>query len=395
VAGVLAPPRPAVIDADAYRGRFPILADTTYLINHSLGAMPAAAEERVAEYARTWKTRGIRAWAEGWWTMPLTVGDQVGRIVGAPPATTVMHQNVAIAEAIVLSCFRPVGSRNRVVYERGNFPSVRYLYQAQPDLEVVVCDSDEEVAAAIDERTLLVPVTHVLFKTGEIQDVEAIVRAAHAAGAHVVLDAYQSAGIVPLDVTALGVDFAVGGSVKWLCGGPGNGWLYVRPDLVERLEPTFMGWQAHARPFAFEPELEYAEGVARFLTGTPNVPALYAGTAGYDVVEEVGVAAIRENSLRQTSLLIGLLDERGLEVVSPRDPARRGGTVSVRVPGFEAVHRELAARQILCDFRPETGIRLGPHFFTADEELEHAVAQIADILATGAHERHLGAVARF
>jgi kynureninase len=384
-----------VIAAGEFRDRFPILADTTYLINHSLGAMPAAAEERVAEYARTWKTRGIRAWAEGWWTMPLTVGDQVGRIIGAPPGTTVMHQNVAIAEAIVLSCFRPVGSRNRVVYERGNFPSVRYLYQAQPELEVVVCDSDEEVAAAIDERTLLVPVTHVLFKTGEIQDVEAIVRAAHAAGAHVVLDAYQSAGIVPLDVTALGVDFAVGGSVKWLCGGPGNGWLYVRPDLVERLEPTFMGWQAHARPFAFEPELEYAEGVARFLTGTPNVPALYAGTAGYDVVEEVGVAAIRENSLRQTSLLIGMLDEHGFEVVSPRAAERRAGTVSVRVPDFEAVHRELAARQILCDFRPETGIRLGPHFFTADEELEHTVAQIADILATGAHERHLGAVARF
>jgi kynureninase len=384
-----------VIDAREYRDRFPILADTTYLINHSLGAMPAAAEERVAEYARTWKTRGIRAWAEGWWTMPLTVGDQVGRIIGAAAGTTVMHQNVAIAEAIVLSCFRPVGPRNRVVYERGNFPSVRYLYQAQPELEVVVCDSDEEVVAAIDERTLLVPVTHVLFKTAEIQDVEAIVAAAHAAGAHVVLDAYQSAGIVPLDVSALGVDFAVGGSVKWLCGGPGNGWLYVRPDLAERLEPTFMGWQAHARPFAFEPELEYAEGAARFLTGTPNVPALYAGTAGYDVVEEVGMGAIRENSLRQTSLLISLLDERGLEVVSPRDPARRGGTVSVRVPDFEAVHRELAERQILCDFRPETGIRLGPHFFTTDDELRFVVDQIAEILETGAHQRHLGAVARF
>jgi kynureninase len=384
-----------VIDAREYRERFPILADTTYLINHSLGAMPAAAEERVAEYARTWKTRGIRAWAEGWWTMPLTVGDQVGRIIGAAAGTTVMHQNVAIAEAIVLSCFRPVGPRNRVVYERGNFPSVRYLYQAQPELEVVVCDSDEEVVAAIDERTLLVPVTHVLFKTAEIQDVEAIVAAAHAAGAHVVLDAYQSAGIVPLDVSALGVDFAVGGSVKWLCGGPGNGWLYVRPDLAERLEPTFMGWQAHARPFAFEPELEYAEGAARFLTGTPNVPALYAGTAGYDVVEEVGMGAIRENSLRQTSLLISLLDERGLEVVSPRDPARRGGTVSVRVPDFEAVHRELAERQILCDFRPETGIRLGPHFFTTDDELRFVVDQIAEILETGAHQRHLGAVARF
>jgi kynureninase len=384
-----------VIDAGAYRERFPILAETSYLINHSLGAMPAAAEERVAEYARTWKTRGIRAWAEGWWTMPMTVGDQVGRIVGAVPGTTVMHQNVAIAEAIVLSCFRPVGERRRVVYERGNFPSVRYLYQAQPELEVVVCDSDEEVVAAIDERTLLVPVTHVLFKTAEIQDVASIVAAAHAAGAHVVLDAYQSAGIVPLDVSALGVDFAVGGSVKWLCGGPGNGWLYVRPDLAERLEPTFMGWQAHARPFAFEPELEYAEGAARFLTGTPNVPALYAGTAGYDVIEEVGVAAIRENSVRQTSLLISLLDERGLEVVSPRDPARRGGTVSVRVPDFEAVHRELAERQILCDFRPETGIRLGPHFFTTDDELRYVVDQIAEILESGAHERHVGAVARF
>jgi kynureninase len=384
-----------VIDAREYRDRFPILADTTYLINHSLGAMPAAAEERVAEYARVWKTRGIRAWAEGWWTMPLVVGDQVGRIIGAAPGTTVMHQNVAVAEAIVLSCFRPVGSRNRVVYERGNFPSVRYLYQAQPDLEVVVCDSDEEVVAAIDERTLLVPVTHVLFKTAEIQDVEAITRAAHAAGAHVVLDAYQSAGIVPLDVSALGVDFCVGGSVKWLCGGPGNGWLYVRPDLAERLEPTFMGWQAHARPFAFEPELEYAEGAARFLTGTPNVPALYAGTAGYDVVEEVGVDAIRENCVRQTSLLISLLDERGLEVVSPRDPGRRGGTVSVRVPDFEAVHRELAERRILCDFRPETGIRLGPHFFTTDDELRYVADQIAEILETGAHARHLGAVARF
>src|SRR6266571_6228579 len=200
-----------------YRDRFPILRDTTYLINHSLGAMPAAAEERVLEYANTWKTRGIRAWAEGWWEMPMTVGDQIGRIIGAPPGSTVMHQNVAVAEAIVVSCFRPVDPRrNRIVYEEGNFPSVRYLYQAQPDLEVVVVPNDEAIVDAIDERTLLVPITHVLFKTGEIQDVEAIVQRAHEAGALIVLDAYQSAGSVPLDVTSLGVDFAVGGSVKWL-----------------------------------------------------------------------------------------------------------------------------------------------------------------------------------
>lgn len=377
-----------------YRSEFPILAHTTYLINHSLGAMPARAEIRLAEYARTWRERGVRAWGEGWWEMSTTVGDQVGRIVGAPAGTTVMHQNVAVAEAIVLSCFRPEPPRNRVVYERGNFPSVRYLYQSRDDLEVVVCEEDGAILDSIDERTLLVPISHVLYKSGEIQDVEAIVRRARDVGAHVVLDAYQSAGIVPLDVTALGVDFAVGGSVKWLCGGPGNGWLYVRPDLAERLEPTVTGWQAHAEPFAFEEELRYADGAARFLTGTPNVPALYAATAGYDLIEEVGVDRIRESSLRQTDLLIELARERGFEIRSPLDHRRRGGTVTVDVPEFPAVHRELGEREIVCDFRPGAGIRIGPHFFNSDDELRHVIAQIAEIIESRAYERHLGAVAR-
>ena len=382
-------------DLASYRDRFPILADTTYLINHSLAAMPAAVEDRLIEYARMWKTRGVRAWGEGWWTMPMEVGDQIGRIIGAVPGSTVMHQNVAVAEAVIRSCYRPEGGRNRVVYEDANFPSVRYLWQAQPDLEVVVVDDDAAIVDAIDERTLFVPISHVLFKTAEIQDVEPIVRRAHEVGAVVILDAYQSAGIVPLDVTALGVDFAVGGSVKWLCGGPGNGWLYVRPDLAERLEPTYTGWQAHEQPFGFEPEMRYAHGAARFLTGTPYVPALYAATPGYDLIEEVGVERIRENSLRQTALLIGLADAAGFEVRSPREAARRGGTVTVHVPDFEAVHRELGERRIVCDFRPDAGIRLGPHYFNTDEELEHVIAQIGEILETGAHERWLGAAARF
>jgi len=375
-----------------YRDRFPILEHTTYLINHSLGAMPAAVDERMRDYARIWAQRGIRAWGEGWWTMPLTVGDQIGRIVGAPAGTVCMHQNVSIAEAVVLSCFQQPGERNRIVYERENFPSVRYVYQARSELDVVATD---DVVGAIDERTLLVPIQHVLFKSGEIQDVESIVDRAHEAGAYVVLDAYQSAGTVPLDVTALGVAFAVGGSVKWLCGGPGAGWLYVRPDLIERLEPSVTGWQAHARPFAFEPKLEYADGIARFLTGTPNVPALYACTPGYDLIEEIGVDRIRTNSLQQTQRLIDGADARGFEVRSPREPERRGGTVTVHVPDFEAVHKELSERQILCDFRPDAGIRLGPHYFTSDEELDFALDQVEDILATGAHERWLGATARF
>jgi kynureninase len=377
------------MDLTAYRERFPILAETNYLISHSLGPMPAEAESRLAEYAHAWKTRGIRAWGEGWWDMSTTVGDLVGRLIGAPPGSTVMHQNVTIAEAVVLSCFDFRGERRKVVFEEENFPSVRYLQQAQRarDAEVVVCPNEEAIVEAIDERTLLVPISHVIFKTGRIQDVEPIIERAHQVGAHVVLDAYQSVGTVPLDVTALNVDFAVGGSVKWLCGGPGAAWLYVRPDLAERLEPTLVGWQAHARPFDFAPELEYAEGAARFLTGTPNVPALYAATPGYEIVEEIGVERIRENSMRQTAHFIGLLDEAGFEVVSPREPERRGGSVVVRVPDFQAVHAELEARQILLDLRPDVGLRFGPHFFNTDDELDGAAAALVEIVGKSPRPR--------
>ena len=388
-----------MLPLESYRDRFPILEHTTYLINHSLGAMPVGAEEGLRRYAREWRERGVRAWAEGWWETSTAVGDQLGRIIGAAPGTTVMHQNVAVAQAIVLSCFEFEPPRNRIVYGEGEFPSVRYLYQAQrrrgADVQIVA--DGAAVLEAIDERTLLVPLSHVLFKSGEIQDVEAIVRRAHEAGAHVILDAYQSAGIVPLDVTKLGLDFAVGGSVKWLCGGPGAGWLYVRPELAERLEPTLTGWQAHARPFAFEPELEYAAGARRFLTGTPNVPALYAATAGYDVIEEVGVPRIRERSLALTQLLIDACDEASLDVASPRTAERRGGTVTVSTPDHAACHTELGERGIVCDFRPDPvgGIRLGPHFFNTEDEVRHAVSELADIVASGAYERHAGAATAY
>ena len=384
-------------DLLAYRDRFPILGETTYLVNHSLGAMPSAVDDRLQEYAETWRRRGVRAWAEGWWDLPLTVGDQVGRIVGAPRGTTVMHQNVSVAAGIVLSCFPFSGARRRIVYVEGEFPSVRYLLQAQAErgAEVVVVENEEALLAAIDDRTLLVPVSHVLFRTGELVDIGAVVARARAAGAYVLLDAYQSAGIVPLDVTALGVDFAVGGSVKWLCGGPGAGWLYVRPELAAELRPTLLGWQAHARPFSFEPELQYAEGAARFLTGTPNVPALYAATAGYDVVEEIGVERIRERSLALTRRLISLAEAAGFTVASPRADERRGGTVVVRTPADEAVHRELDSRSIICDFRPGTGIRFGPHFFTSEEEVDFAAGQLAEIVQSGAYRRHEGAEAVF
>jgi kynureninase len=380
-----------------YRSRFPILEHTTYLINHSLGAMPAEAAVRLQQFADEWATRGARAWGEGWWETPTRVGDLVGSIIGAPSGSTVMHQNVTVAEAIVLSCFDLKPPRNRIVFEEGLFPSVRYVQQAWERFgaEVVVCPDAEAVIDAIDERTLLVPVSHVLYKSAEIQPIERIAERAHAMGAHVCLDAYQSAGTVPLDVTELGVAFCVGGSVKWLCGGPGAGYLYVRPDLAEQLEPAFAGWQGHARPFAFETEMEYAHGAARFLTGTPIVAANYAASAGYEIVGEIGVERIRANSMRQTALLVELVDEAGFELTSPREPEIRGGSVVFRVPDFRAVHAELAARDIICDYRPDAGLRFGPHFFTTDDEIRFAVEQVQEILASGAHRARAGATAGY
>jgi kynureninase len=385
------------VELTGYRDRFPILESTTYLINHSLGAMPAEAERRLQQFAHEWRTRGARAWGEGWWDSVFRVGDLIGSIIGAPAGSTVMHQNVTVAEAIVLSCFDLKPPRNRIVFEEGLFPSVRYVQQAWSRFgaEVVVCEDAEAVIDAIDERTLLVPVSHVLYKTAEIQPVERIAARAREAGAFVCLDAYQSAGAVPLDVTALGVEFCVGGSVKWLCGGPGAGWLYVRPDVADRLEPAFAGWQGHARPFGFEPQMEPAPGAARFLTGTPAVAANYAASAGYEIIREIGVQRIRENSMRQTALLVDLVDDAGFELTSPRDPELRGGSVVFRVPDFQAVHAELAAREIICDYRPDAGLRFGPHFFTTDAEIRFAVGQVGEILESGAHLARAGATAGY
>jgi kynureninase len=374
-----------------YRRQFPILEGTTYLISHSLGAMPARTYDRLREYADMWSTRGIRAWGEGWWEMPVTTGNKIGRIIGAEPGSVVMHQNVSICQAIVISCFDLSARRNKIVYEALNFPSVMYVYEAHvraAGARLVEVPSDDGITIdtqrmvdAIDEETLLVPISHVLFRSGYIQDVRAIVKKAHAVGALVVLDAYQSVGTVPFNVRELDVDFATGGSVKWLCGGPGAGFLYVHPELRTRLAPKVTGWMAHRAPFAFEPgEIDYSNDIHRFLGGSPAIPALYAAESGYDVINEIGVERIRAKSVLQTSRLIELADEQGWRINSPRDPSKRGGSVIIGVPDAEGVAHELAARDILVDFRPGAGIRVGPHFYNTDEELEALVEEIRSIV---------------
>ena len=379
----------------AWRPQFPILERTTYLVSHSLGAMPRAAADRLREYTDTWASRGVRAWAEGWWRMPLTVGDAVARIIGAPPGSVVMHQNVSVCEALILSCFEFSSRRNKIVYEGLNFPSVMYVYEAHRALgaEVVTVESEDGITvplerflAAIDERTLLVPLSHVIFKSAFIQDVAAIVRRAHEVGALVVADLYQSAGAVPVNVTAWDVDFATGGSVKWLCGGPGAGYLYVAPRLRGRLAPRLTGWMAHRAPFAFETgAIEYADDATRFLHGTPSVPALYAAQAGYEIVTAAGVDAIRAKSVRQVQLLVDLARERGFRPHVPERPEQRGGMVILDVPHGQAVTRELLRREVIVDFRPGAGIRFSPHFYTTDDEITRALDETRKILDSGAY----------
>jgi kynureninase len=383
-----------------YRSEFPILERTTYLVSNSLGAMPRGVYEAMRGYADTWATRGVRAWEEKWWMLGAEVGNEIGGLMNAPVNSVSVHQNVTTCQAVVASCFDFSSKRNKVVYSDMNFPSVMYFWEAQRDYGARVhmvktgeglSVPTERLLAAIDEQTLLVPVSHVLFRSSSINDVRAIIEKAHQVGALVILDAFQSLGTVPLDVHALQVDFVCGGVLKWLCGGPGTAYLYVRPDLGNTLLPRFTGWVAHQKPFAFEVgRNRYCEPPYRFMNGTPHVPALEAARPGLSIIAEAGLQRIREKSKRQTSRLIELADEQYWPINTPRDPERRGGTVSIDMPHSEQVCRELLKREILVDWRPQAGVRFSPHFYTKDEELETAITAVVEIL----EERALSSRAR-
>jgi len=357
---------------------YPILSRKTYLNSNSLGAMHRRTRERLAEYADQWDTEGVVAWRD--WIPEVTrVADLVGEILGAPAGTTVLRQNVADLQATVASCLDYTGRRNRVVYSDLEWPGSHYVwteqrrYGAEP-VVVPISDNgiDVDIARlvdAIDERTLLVPISHVLFRTSTLVDVAPVVARAREVGALVMLDAYQSAGSVPVDVAELGVDFCVGGSVKYLSGGPGAGWMYVRPELAETLRPADVGWFGHARGFDFEfASVDYAPGVRRFAGGTLGVPSAYAATPGYEGVLGAGVARIRERSLSLTQPLLEDALARGYTVRSPHDPASRGGFVTVDPGDAQQVHDELIVRGFVLDYRPGAGLRIAPHFYNTGQE---------------------------
>ncbi len=373
----------------ALRPEFPTLAKKTHLISHSLGAMPNRARKYAAEFLDQWADDSIEAWHHHWLPAVDQLGDLIAKVIGVSAGTVVVNQNVSTLQAMVASCFDFSAPRNRVVYSELNFSTVDYVWQEQRrrGAEVVVVPSSdgihapmEELLAAIDERTLIVPVSHVLFRSSGMKDVKAIVKKAHEVGALVLLDVYQSAGTVPLSLEAWDVDMACGGSVKWACGGPGAAYLYANPRIRDRLRPTATGWFGHARPFAFEPgPIEYAENQWRMVGGTPAIPALYTARAGWEILSELGVESIRKKSLRQTTLLRGLVRERGFQVNTPERDDQRGGTICFDFDGAADVSRALLERGMLHDFRPRCGIRASPHYYTTDEELVEFVKAIDSI----------------
>ena len=381
----------------AFREEFPILEKTTYLVSNSLGPMPRTVPDKLAEYARDWGDLGVKAWARGWWEMPIEVGNEIAPLMNAEPGEVVMMPNVSIAQSAVASAIDFSGGRDTIVMTALDFPSVLYAYHALAErfgARVVVVESDdgigideEKLLAAIDERTKLVAVSHVIFKSAFVNDVDAICRRAHEMGALVSLDAFHSVGIIPVDVKASGVDFLTGGVLKWMCGGPGGCFLYVSPKVCDTLAPAITGWQAHARPFAFEEQMEYTSGPFRWLNGTPVIPALYAAAEGPRILRRAGMKAIRARSVKLTSRLIELADERGFRVTAPRESERRGGTVALDVDHGYEVAQELLARDILVDYRVGAGIRIAPHFFTRDEEIDEVVGSVTEILESGIWQR--------
>ncbi len=374
-----------------FRAEFPILERTTYMISNSLGAMPRGVYDSVREYCDTWATRGVRAWEEQWWMMAREVGDAIGVLMNAEPGSVSVHLNVASCQATIASCFDFSGRRNKIVYSDMNFPSIMYFWEAQRSrgarVHMVRTDDGihvptERMLEAIDEETLLVPISHVVFRSAYIKDVKAIVEKAHRVGALVVLDCFQSLGAVPVDVQAFNVDFAVGGVLKWLCGGAGTSYLYVRPDHAKKLAPNFTGWFAHEEPFAFEIGAnKYGEPPFRFMQGTTNVPGFYTAMPGLKIIREAGVERIREKSKKMTARLIELADQRGWRANAPRNPEQRGGTVAIDMPNAKEVCAELCRRDVLVDYRPKAGVRFSPHFYNTMEEIDKAIATVDEILS--------------
>jgi kynureninase len=374
-------------ELERYREDYPILATSTYMNSNSMGAMHRGTHEALAAYTQLWAEEGVEAW-DHWPAFIDEVADTAARFFNGGSGNTTLGENVATFQARIASAL-DYAERPKVVIEELMFPNVIYVWERFKrlglELELVPSDdgmhiSTERMLEAIDERTSIVSISHAVYVSGALLDVPAICARAHEVGALVMLDVYQTAGSVPLDVEALGVDILVGGSHKWLCAGPGTCFLWVKPELRARLQPMTTGWMAHQSPFAMAPApIELAQNNWRFVAGTPSVPAYYVARKAYENLLEVGVETIREHNLALCRIIIERAQAAGLKVHSPLEDERRAGFVVVDFEGSEAASKVLIEERYKLDWRPAGGLRLGPHFYSTEAEVERMMSRIVEL----------------
>lgn len=376
---------------ERYREDYPILADSVYMNSNSMGAMPRSARAAATAYLDAWEHEGVEAW-ERWMPFVSETGDAVARLFGGAPGHTALNQNVAFFQAAVASTIDWSGPRNKVVMESLMFPNVIYVWERfgslGANLHLVPSDDGVDIPTerfldAIDEQTAIVSISHAIYVSGALLDIKAICARAHEVGARVMVDVYQTLGTVPFDVEQWGADFVVGGSHKWLCGGPGTAFLYARPGVLETLEPRTTGWMAHADPFAFEPApIRYASDARRLWAGTPSIPAYYIARESYRVFEEIGLERIRAHNLALCDIIIARAQAAGLEIHSPLDHARRTGFVAVDFPGSKAASTQLIAERFKHDWRPDCGLRIGPHFYSTEADVQRFMDRVVQLAAS-------------
>ena len=362
-----------------HRDQFPILKNSTYLVSHSMGAAPLGAKAALERYWDEWAAHGPEAW-EAWLPRIGEIADGIGALIGAPPGSIFLGPNVSVLQAALASSLDFTETRNEVVYEALQFPSLTYVWRAweRYGARIRVVDSPDgrtiptqAIIDAITERTAIAVLSHAYYVSGAIADVRAIQAHCRRVGALLCVDAYQTTGVYPYDVRAWDLDIVTGGSHKWLLGGPGCGWIYVKPELLAHLRPAVTGWMAHARPFDFEEApIRYAESMYRFGTGTPTIPGYVVARCGHQLIAQIGIARIREHNVRLTTAIAQMALERGLRVSTPLDPERRTGWIGIDFDGSERAYRELIARRVFIDHRPGCGLRVSPHFYTSDDEIE-------------------------
>jgi len=392
-------------DLEAIREEFPILNRCVYLINNSLGAVPRKAQDFLERFYRVWAEEGVEAWSQEWWNLPRKVGDRVATILGAGGDEVTMLPNATLCHWVVLSTkfLNKEKDRIKIIATEHDFPSSLYAVSRIAEfmgweLDLVKSEGQvgidaQSITDKIDEKTLFVTTSHVYFKSAYIQDISRLTSRAREVGALTVIDGYHAPGVIPVDVKELDVDFYIGGCLKWLCGGPGNSFLYVRPDLSPRLHPQLTGWLAHKKPFAFSPEMEFTTGSYRYMSGTPPIPSLYTALAGLEVIDKVGLSQIRRKSLALTQQIIERAKQEGFRLFTPKEDERRAGAVSINLPHAFSVSKALEKRKIRVDFRkgkaeePDV-IRVGPHFYNTEEEIEALFRAIDEIYSSEEHKQY-------